>query len=338
MDFFKISPESIHFGDKNLEGNWLFNFDRIDPNLLVNIYTHGVLDPVVVYTKDDKLWCYRGTQRVRVARYLKIPLVDVLVLDEDEGHKPDVEEIQKHYTKKINLFFHKILGKWDILGEGENGYLGTNFIYRKNDDKFMPYYFGQGMIFVVYYTPSYREDLEKYFLPSVKNLNLEYETVPVKDMGNWSYNTYYTPSVMLDMLDKHKKMVVKVGADSYFHEFPKYFDELRNQEFDIAITFIPSDPPDHADCSVVVANNTGAARDFLNRWNDRCREKIQQGIKEVFSDEDVLDEIKGNVYPLVKLVKLNHHYGQSWHFDRQKMGSPIIEDFRTSWNHDRNKV
>lgn len=139
MDFTHINPQSIHFGDTTLEKNWLHDFLRIDPKLIANILKYGILDPIVVYTIDGELFCWRGTQRVRIARYLKLPDVNILILDEDEQHIPDIKEVQKYFTKKIRIFWHPSIKKWDILGENETGEPGTNILYQKIQPGYTPF-------------------------------------------------------------------------------------------------------------------------------------------------------------------------------------------------------
>jgi hypothetical protein len=194
------------------------------------------------------------------------------------------------------------------------------------------------MIIVAYYTPNYKAVYEKYLKQSLDKVFVKHEVVEVLDKGNWSFNTYYTPSILLDALEKHKEMAIKVGVDCFIHEYPKYFEELEKTDFDIAATFTPFDTPDHADISVVIANNTAKAKWFLGQWDRACQDKIKQGIKSVCCDEDVLAEISKQLFPQIKLVKLPYTYGQSWHFDKKEMGFPIIEDFRSSWEHERNKI
>jgi hypothetical protein len=195
------------------------------------------------------------------------------------------------------------------------------------------------MIFVAYYTPDYIGDLNKYFIPSAKLLNINYKAIEVPDRGNWSFNTYYTPEILLQELDKNPgETIIKVGADAVFKEYPEELEKIDKEVFDIAVNYIPQDSVYHPDCSVVMAHNNDNARFFLKEWDKACKDKLHSVLSSVWSDEDVLDSIIMPLYEKVKIKRLHHKYGQSYHFNKGEFGNPIIEEQRTSWNHNRNRV
>jgi len=114
MKLLEVSPWDIHFGDKLLETHWEIDLDKIPRELINSIKVKGLVDPIVVYTIENKYWCWRGTKRLRVARDVGLKKVKILVLDELSDDKPSEEEIQKLYKKPIRLFHHPSLCKWDV--------------------------------------------------------------------------------------------------------------------------------------------------------------------------------------------------------------------------------
>ena len=151
MIFLEISPYQIHFADvlyeKDFEGHW----DKPLNNALIeNIKKYGIIDPVIVYTCDrdpllqfilkktfpedyiwGKLWCWRGTQRIRIARILNFPKIKALLLDETPEVKVDEKEVQRYYHKRIKLFVQPLLKRWDVLGVTEDGQINKNIIYQE---------------------------------------------------------------------------------------------------------------------------------------------------------------------------------------------------------------
>ena len=195
------------------------------------------------------------------------------------------------------------------------------------------------MIIVVSYTPSYKQDFKQLLQPSLEKFEIKYDAVEIPNKGNWSYNTYYTPELLLQMLSKHNEPVCKLNVDTIIRKFPQgLYDMAEKKDFDIAITYKPLDDIEHPECSTVMAQNTEKAKWFCERWKKECDKNIAEGITSVKSDQDVLWEIMGEMLNKVKVIKIPIAYGQSYHFNKSEIGEPIIEEFRTSWNHDRNRV
>jgi len=195
------------------------------------------------------------------------------------------------------------------------------------------------MIITAYYTPDYKIDYSLYLKSSLEKIDgLKYDVIEVPDRGNWSLNTFYTPSVIKKMLEKYPRdAVVKVGVDAYLHEYPRLFDKIeKTQETDVAITYRPQDPIIRPDCATVLVMNNDNGRYFCNEWDKACKEK-EKNLTMVFCDMEVLWTIMDKILKKIRITRLPYSYGQSWHFDK-KQSFPIIEEFRTSWHHNRNKI
>lgn len=81
-------------------------------------------------------------------------------------------------------------------------------------------------VVVSYYTLNTPYEFEAQKLQkSLKKLNVPYDVVGVKNLGNWQANTRFKAKFMQDMLIKHKgKSVVWVDSDAVIHSYPKLFD------------------------------------------------------------------------------------------------------------------
>lgn len=81
-------------------------------------------------------------------------------------------------------------------------------------------------VIVSYYTINTPYEQEALKLKaSLTKLNVPYDIVGVKNLGNWQANTRFKAKFMQDMLIKHKgKSVVWVDSDAVIHSYPKLFD------------------------------------------------------------------------------------------------------------------
>ena len=195
------------------------------------------------------------------------------------------------------------------------------------------------MIIVAYYTPDYKVDYDKYLRPSWDKVDIKREIIEVPDRGNWSLNTFYTPSIIRKMLDKYPEdAIVKVGVDAHIYERPQLlFDIEKDNDCDVAITYRSQDPITHPECSTVLVMNNAKGRMFCDMWDKACEEKAKN-LTMVISDMEVLWTVMDVLMAHVKFRKIPISYGQSWHFNKKELGIPIIEEFRSSWNHDRNRI
>ena len=91
-------------------------------------------------------------------------------------------------------------------------------------------------IFISYHTEHYTQVLEKHLLPSLMELNLEYDIESIKGLGNWYDNTRYKATHILKMLLKHKRPVVFIDADAKIKLRPKLFFYL--DDYDIGIHYL----------------------------------------------------------------------------------------------------
>lgn len=82
-------------------------------------------------------------------------------------------------------------------------------------------------IIVSYYTINtpYEDEAKKLVL-SLNKLNLSYDVVGIKTLGNWQANTRYKAKFMESMLDKYPgKSLVYVDSDAIIHSNPILFDK-----------------------------------------------------------------------------------------------------------------
>jgi hypothetical protein len=136
------NPNSIQFADPFLFKDWYRGVANIKDELKNNIKEKGILDPIIVYrveigSKIDEIlrnaypflqlsfilsnyWCWRGTQRLRLARYFDFPYIKCLCLDEPYSNQPNFNKIKSLYRKRIKLFFHEGLERWDVVAQEEN--------------------------------------------------------------------------------------------------------------------------------------------------------------------------------------------------------------------------
>ena len=141
MRVFKTNPFNIQFADPVLYKYWYREMQSIDERLINNIKEKGIIDPIIAYRTEGNFrsethlerlirnnflsfdpvflfsawWCWRGTQRLRIARFLDLPDIKVLYLDEEEGDLPHGEQIQQLFKKRINIFFNQVIKRWDIV-------------------------------------------------------------------------------------------------------------------------------------------------------------------------------------------------------------------------------
>ena len=130
MKLLDLNPFEVHFGDPGLESNWQ-DWRTVEPKLIEDITKNGIKNPIIVYeiandkhltsrirmrharSKDYKpegYWCWRGTQRLRIARQLELPIIKALLLDGE----PETREVKKYFECSIRVFHNRTLKRWDI--------------------------------------------------------------------------------------------------------------------------------------------------------------------------------------------------------------------------------
>jgi len=168
MTLIWANPFDIHFGDqkyekiwtkKNVEegiksGGWReINTQALSKELILSVIKDGIVDPIIVYSvtrdlylqqrilKDIYLqpnerdfdpvgfYCWRGTQRLRLARLLNYETIKCLLLDEKVETPPPLDEVQKYFKKPIQLFIEPNLKRWDVMGVTEDGTIAKQIIY-----------------------------------------------------------------------------------------------------------------------------------------------------------------------------------------------------------------
>lgn len=121
-------------------------------------------------------------------------------------------------------------------------------------------------IIVAYYTINtpYEQEANK-LKASLDKLNVSYDIVGVKNLGNWQANTRFKARFMQDMLDKHKgKNLVYVDSDAVIHQYPSLFD---NYPYDIAVRWqdFRWRKNECLSGTIFMANNQ-ATRELCKRW------------------------------------------------------------------------
>ena len=169
MTLIWIDPYEVHFGDQKLEREWTkdkveqgrktpgwqaIGVKGISKELMLSVIGGGIVDPIIVYTVDRDpylqsfilkdqfiepskksgwnptgIYCWRGTQRLRMARLLDYKTINCLLLDEKEETPPRLDETQKYFKKEIRLFVEPHLKRWDVMGVGENGMEVNQVLY-----------------------------------------------------------------------------------------------------------------------------------------------------------------------------------------------------------------
>ena len=75
--------------------------------------------------------------------------------------------------------------------------------------------------------------INQYLLPSLKTLNIPYDISYPEDKGTWQLNTQLKPTVIKEMLLKHKQAIVYLDSDATIEYYPELFDKL--QDYDIGV-------------------------------------------------------------------------------------------------------
>ena len=74
--------------------------------------------------------------------------------------------------------------------------------------------------------------METCLKPSLEKWGLPYDISYIEDQGDWSKNTNYKSTFILEMLNKHKCSVIFVDADAEILQYPKLFQEIPD-EYDL---------------------------------------------------------------------------------------------------------
>jgi hypothetical protein len=77
--------------------------------------------------------------------------------------------------------------------------------------------------------------ISQFLIPSLKQLNLNYDIAYPPDAGHWLANTQLKPVIIKEMLLKHKQPLVYIDADATVEYYPTVFDTL--QDYDIGVHY-----------------------------------------------------------------------------------------------------
>ena len=75
--------------------------------------------------------------------------------------------------------------------------------------------------------------IKEFLLPSLERLKLTYDIAYPEDKGTWQLNTQLKPTVIKEMLLKHKQAIVYLDSDATIEYYPELFDKL--QDYDIGV-------------------------------------------------------------------------------------------------------
>ena len=84
----------------------------------------------------------------------------------------------------------------------------------------------------------YVQVLKDFLLPSLKKFNIVHDIVYPEDRGSWVLNTQLKPTIIRDMLLKHKQPIVFLDADATIEYYPELFDTLEKLEADVGVHYL----------------------------------------------------------------------------------------------------
>lgn len=79
---------------------------------------------------------------------------------------------------------------------------------------------------ITYYTSNYKEVFEKYLMPSLNKLNLDYLVIEIENLGSHQKNANYKPQFIYDALNKLNTDIVFLDADAEVLQNPILFNTL----------------------------------------------------------------------------------------------------------------
>lgn len=187
------------------------------------------------------------------------------------------------------------------------------------------------LMIVAYYTLNtpYEQEAEK-LRRSLDRLNLQYDLLGVKNLGNWQANTRFKAEFMLDMLDKHKgKNLLYVDVDAIIHAPPVLF---KNYNCDIAVRWqdFRWRKQECLSGTIYMANND-KTRKLCKIWRDtNTKEGSQTKRLEQWNLGNAIEQMKKSD----GLIDKNLPPEYTFIFDIMKKiypnAKPIIEHFQAS--------
>jgi hypothetical protein len=123
----------------------------------------------------------------------------------------------------------------------------------------------------------YEKVVQEKLIPSLQQLNLEFDIVKVADRGSWLANISYKPSVILETLNKNKsKNIVYLDADASVECYPDLFDVIP-EEYDIGFHLLDhskwynkkSDKKEVFNGTIFFRNNDKVIS-FVMEWRKKC--------------------------------------------------------------------
>lgn len=115
------------------------------------------------------------------------------------------------------------------------------------------------LMFVSFYTEKYKHEA-KQLKKTLDQFSLPHDLQYVTDLGSWQANTCYKPIFLLEMIDKWKKPVIWLDADSRIRKYPSLFKQL---DCDMAVHYGIGHHK-WVNSAVIYVNDTGCH--ILNKW------------------------------------------------------------------------
>lgn len=126
-------------------------------------------------------------------------------------------------------------------------------------------------IFISFYVANTPSEKEAQGLKACcKNFELECDIQAIADLGSTAKNDAYKPLFILQMLEKHKRPVVWVEADSHIQQKPIFFEECYA---DVALRIddtLSFQDKDKIQTKTLFVNNTASAKKLLQLWVKEC--------------------------------------------------------------------
>ncbi len=160
---------------------------------------------------------------------------------------------------------------------------------------------------VSYYTIGTPYEKEaSHLASSCSKFNIDYEIIPVPNLGSWSANCCYKPKFLLELLQKYNRPLIWTDVDSVFVNKPTFFDTCKA---DIAVKIhhlLPNDAKSKILTGTLFINNTSKAADLLSFWEAAC--SIELKTDPQLFDQAILAKVLFEKIPEISIAELPSGY------------------------------
>lgn len=166
----------------------------------------------------------------------------------------------------------------------------------------------QSPLVVSYYTEGTPYEKEAQDLKaSCEKFNLEYEILPVPNLGSWSANCCHKAEFLLKKLEEHKRPLIWTDADSVFMQTPKLLLECHA---DVALRindYVEINDKAKILTGTMFFNNTASSKKLLQLWKKEC-EKLLQNSNTIVFDQVALRKVVLHYPTIVEMKRLPISY------------------------------